>query len=368
MKPAFIDHPVFRQDAWNRLHPLAYSRQRAVRDLVRSLDWLDDDAALVPDLPGKAVLTRLHDPNYVDALEAAVASGQVSSEDRERYGFGTMENPIFPGLFDRARATVGGAMLAAKVALDGRVAFHPAGGTHHGQPDRASGFCYFNDPAFAVLALLDAGLTRVLYLDIDAHHGDGVFAAYASDARVACASLHEVERWPYTGAEDEQDARTLNVPLPRRINDDEFLALFDKVVMPFARRFDPQAVVVTCGADGLAGDPLSHMELSNHTLWRATQDACELAPAAVVLGGGGYNPWTTVRCWAGLWGALCGFDMPNTLPPAAQALLAGFESDLVDEDEVEPHWLAALVDPSSPGAVRPEVGQLIARLRQVHSL
>src|SRR5207344_3103305 len=106
--------------------------------------------------------------------------GNVNAEERTRYGLGTMENPLFPGLFERAATSVGGSILAAQLALEGRVAFHPAGGTHHGRPGRASGFCYFNDPVFAVLTLLRAGLERVLYVDLDAHHGDGVQDAFAA--------------------------------------------------------------------------------------------------------------------------------------------------------------------------------------------
>lgn len=368
MSARFIDHPVFSQDAWNSLHPLAYSRQQAVRELARAMGWLDDAAIRIPELPGKAILTRFHDADYVDALEHAVATGKVRTDMRERYGFGTMENPIFPGLWDRARATVGGALLAVELALEGHLAFHPAGGTHHGKKGRASGFCYFNDPVFAVLGLLDAGLKRVLYVDIDAHHGDGVFDAFADDPRVACVSTHEMARWPHTGGLDDQSERVLNVPTPRAVNDIEYAMIAEQLLLPFCRRFAPQAVVITCGADALAGDPLSKMRLGNQTLWQTVMDLCALSAATVILGGGGYNPWTTTRCWAGLWGKLCDLDIQKGLPPAATKLLAGFESDLIDEDEIEPHWLSSLLDPLSDDEVRPETTELIERLRRVHSL
>src|SRR5690606_37637711 len=124
-------------------------------------------------------------------------------------------NPLFPGLFERAATSVGGSILAARLALEGRIAYHPAGGTHHGRPDRASGFCYFNDPAFAILALLEAGLERVLYVDLDAHHGDGVQDAFAADERVHTVSIHEAGRWPGTGAaSDTGDGRACNLPVP----------------------------------------------------------------------------------------------------------------------------------------------------------
>ncbi len=311
-------------------------------------------------------LRRLHAAPYVGALKAASERGSVTRHERETYRFGTMENPIFAGLFERAASTVGGSMLAAQLALEGKVAFHPAGGTHHGRPDRASGFCYFNDPAFAILAFLDAGLERVLYVDVDAHHGDGVFDAFVGDARVACVSIHEEDRWPNTGTLGEQGERALNVPVPERVTDSEYAAAMRQLVMPFAERFDPKAIVITCGADALHGDPLSHMELSNRALWSAVLDLCALDLPTVVLGGGGYNPWTTVRCWAGLWGVLSGREFPETLPDEALTLLAGFESDLVDEDELEPYWLDRLADPPHVSSVRPEVAERLAALASVH--
>jgi acetoin utilization protein AcuC len=312
------------------------------------------------------VLTRLHDCDYVEALKAASARGAVTAAERERYRFGTMENPIFPGLYERASATVGGSMLAVKLALDGAIAFHPAGGTHHGKPDQASGFCYFNDPAFAILAFLDAGIQRVAYVDVDAHHGDGVFDAFASDERVCCVSIHEDNRWPHTGTIAQQSPRSLNVPVPFGINDSEYDAIMARLVLPVIERFAPQALVVTCGADALHGDPLSKMELSNGALWRTVLQLCQRADAAVVVGGGGYNPWTTTRCWAGLWGVLAGHDIPDTLPEPALALLAGFESDLVEEDEIEPYWLTTLLDPPRPGPIREAIEGLITELARVH--
>lgn len=315
-----------------------------------------------------ATLRRVHDGAYLQALNAASDQGSVSAEWRERYNFGTMENPIFPHVFERAATTVGGSILSAQLALEGNVVFHPAGGTHHGRPDRASGFCYFNDPVFALLTFLDAGLERVLYVDVDAHHGDGVFDYFADEERVACVSLHESDRWPYTGLLVEQSARTLNVPVPQGTNDSEYELAWRKLVMPFIERLDPQAIVITCGADALAGDPLSKMALSNNALWHAVLELCALPAASVVLGGGGYNPWTTVRCWAGLWGNLSGGDWAAPLPDAALAILSGFESDLVDEDELEPHWLDRLDDPLQDASAREEIATLVEHLRGVHRL
>jgi acetoin utilization protein AcuC len=137
-----------------------------------------------------------------------------------------------------------------------------------------------------------------------------------------------------------------------------------EIVLPLADGFKPQAVVVTCGADGLAGDPLSGMMLSNTGLWQAVEKLVSLTPRTVVLGGGGYNPWTVVRCWSGLWGRLAGLEFPSRLPPPALDLLAGLECDLVDEEDVLDSWLTTLADVPETVPVRPVVRELAAQLRR----
>jgi acetoin utilization protein AcuC len=360
VRPYLVTHDIFRRPAFGRHHPLATGRQAAVMDLIEALGWRDPTLIRVPEIPGRAVLERFHARDYLDALEAADAAGRATAEMRQRYNLGTMECPVFPGMWDRARTTVGGSMLAAELVLDGGIAFHPTGGTHHGMPGRASGFCYLNDPVFAVQRLLDAGLTRVMHVDLDAHHGDGVEAAFANDPRVRLVSIHEEGRWPGTGrVTDTLGGRAVNVPVPREINDTEYALVLEWLVAPFVRRVAPEAVVVLLGADGLAGDPLSAMRLSNGALWTACRDMIALVPRAVILGGGGYNPWTTARLWTGMWGLLAGHDIGGALPEQAQAVLARLECDLVDDEDRDPAWLTTLVDAPNAGSIRPEVAALV---------
>jgi acetoin utilization protein AcuC len=286
---------------------------------------------------------------------------------RERYGFGSFENPLFPGVFERAATAVGGSLLAAELALEGRVVFHPAGGTHHGRRDRASGFCFFNDPVFAIRRLLDGGATRVLYLDLDAHHGDGVQQAFLDEPRVRTVSIHERGRWPHTGdADDTGHGYARNLPVPAGFNDSELAFLMDEVVLPLARRFDPEAVVVTCGTDALAGDPLSAMALSNVALWDAVERGIGPSLPAVVLGGGGYNPWTLARCWTGLWGRLSRRQVPMELPEPAQLILRSLACDLVEDEDVDPVWFSTLADAPRPGPVREAVKSLASIGRALH--
>ena len=362
----FITHPVFRRPGFGRHHPLSTSRQAALLEVCETLGWLPPERQRIAPLADRPLLERFHAPHYLDALEAACESMTASPEVRERYNIGTMECPLFEGLWERACASVGGSVLAARLALDGVVTFHPGGGTHHGRPDRASGFCFFNDPVFAIQTLLDGGIKRLLYVDLDAHHGDGVQDAFAEDERVFFFSIHEAGRWPGTGAlDDSLDGRACNVPVPRGVTDAEYKLVVETLLTPMLQRVCPEAVVVTLGADALAGDPLSAMQLSNRTLWVATELCVAHAAAAVVLGGGGYNPWTTARLWAGMWARLSGQTIPPTLPHAARITLSTLTCDLVDDEDREPHWTSTIADPQSREsvAVRQQMLDIVARCR-----
>jgi acetoin utilization protein AcuC len=352
-RPLYIGSDVYRRAAFGSNHPLNIVRHSAVLDVVRMMGWLRDEDFVSTGPAPIARLLEFHDPDYVEALQYAESEGRVSPEIRRRYHIGTLENPLFEGLFERAATTVAGSIRAAEIASEGRTAFHPSGGTHHGRPDRASGFCYFNDPVFAIRTLLGNGQGRVLYVDLDAHHGDGVEAAFAEEPRVMTISVHEADRWPYTGAAgDRLHGNARNLPVPRGFNDTEFAYLLDNAILPLKERFEPDAVVLCCGADCLAGDPLSGMMLSNLALWDAVDRLVRPGEPGVVLGGGGYNPWTVTRYWAGLWARLNGYEIPPALPADVIDYMQTMDCDLVDEDEVESAWLTTMADCPYPGPVR----------------
>ena len=363
MQPAFISSDIYRATGYSGNHPLAIQRVGTVMTLAEQLGWfgpktpyLESPRACLDDI------LRFHDRGYVSAMLRAEAAGKVTPEARAAYNIGTLENPVFKGLFLRASTSVGGSMLAAQHALAHGLAYHPAGGTHHGLPDRANGFCFFNDPVFAILTLLDAGLSRVLYIDLDAHHGDGVEAAFAAEPRVMTISMHEEKRWPFTGLlTDRAGGNARNLPVPREMNDSEFDYLIENAVLPLAEGFSPEAVVLTCGADPLKGDPLSSLALSNRALIDAILRLTKLAPATVVLGGGGYNPWTVARFWTALWGRLAGHRMPERLPSGALQLLKGLDCDLVEEEDREAAWMTSLLDAErNDGPVRDRFRQIAA--------
>lgn len=206
----------------------------------------------------------------------------------------------------------------------------------------------------------------MLYIDLDAHHGDGVEAAFAGDERVFLISVHEQNRWPFTGKlDDRAGGNARNLPVPREMNDSEMDFVMREAVLPLARRFAPEALVITCGADPLLGDPLSSLALSNSCLWDAVMALTRLVPAAVVLGGGGYNPWTVARCWAGLWGRIAGKAMPDRLPPESIAYLKGLQCDLLDDEEdMLPFWTETLIDPRNEGQIRDSFRAIVSAVLQ----
>ena len=362
----FVSAELYRQTGYRGNHPLAIPRIGTVLTLCEQLGWLAANgphAYVASPQASEAQLCQFHHPDYVAAVRQADVQRSVQPDRREQFGLGGMENPVFEGMYQRASTAVGGSILAGQLAARGGVAYHPSGGTHHAMPARASGFCYFNDPVFAVLSLLQQGVSRVAYIDLDAHHGDGVEAAFVDDPRVLTFSVHEQDRWPGTGRlQDRGRGNTFNLPVPGALNDSEFDYLVQHALLPVVRAFAPEAVVLTCGADALAGDPLSSMALSNRCLIDASMRLIDSAPAAVVLGGGGYNPWTLARYWTALWGRIAGHAVPDRLPAACVETLAALRCDLIDNDEVNPDWLHTLLDARHDGAVRDEVRRDVASL------
>ncbi len=365
--PLFIGGEIYRRSSYGARHPLAIPRVSTTIDLVRAMGWLADDAYIDSPRATMGQLTRFHDPAYVAALIEAEEHQTLAPEQLTRFNLGKLENPIFPEIFSRPATACGGSLLAAEILAGSdrpRIVYHPAGGTHHGRPNRASGFCYLNDPVLAILRLIDRGVARIAYVDLDAHHGDGVEAAFADEPRVLTVSVHEAGRWPFTGQAGTGLGRALNLPVPADFQDDELAEVMARAVLPSVAGFAPGVVVVQCGADALADDPLSRLALSNRGLWRAVADLRrlaidELGAGLLVLGGGGYNPWSVARCWAGVWAVLTGRDPAVTPTPAARRVLAALTWHRAAGRNPPAHWRDSLADPPATGPVRPAVTAVV---------
>ena len=320
------------------------------------MGWLDESQFRTAPMADLDAVLRFHDPAYVDALRRAEETQSVSDADRERFRIGAEGNPVYAEIYRRPMTSAGGVMLACRLALEGGIVHCPGGGTHHGRPARASGFCYLNDPVLGLLTWLESGLDNIVYLDIDAHHGDGVQDAFHDDDRVLTISVHEAGRWPFSGkVEDRAGGAARNLPVPAGFNDSEMRWVMEQAVLPLIRERRPQAIFLQCGADSLEEDPLAKLSLSNNAYFAAAAALMDLAPRLVVTGGGGYNPYTVGRCWAGVWAVLNGIHIPDRTTPAAEAVLRALVYNRAAGRNPPAHWFTTIRDEPRDGVVRDDV-------------
>ena len=361
MRPRYIGSEIYRRSSYGPKHPLAVPRVSVCTDLVRAMGWLDAGQFVEAPLADDALLHRFHTPDYIAALKQAEADQAVSDAVRARHVLGAAGNPVFREMFRRPATSAGGVALACRLVRDGGIVHCPGGGTHHGRPDRASGFCYLNDSVLGITEWLAAGLTRIVYLDIDAHHGDGVQDAFHDDDRVLTISVHEAGRWPHTGlADDRAGGMARNFPVPQGFNDSEMRWLLHEAILPLIDRFAPQAIMLQAGADGLEEDPQARLSLSNNAHFQVVAAVMQLAPRLVVTGGGGYNPFSAGRCWAGIWAVLNGIAIADRTSDAAASVLEDLRYHAPVPRMVPPHWIATMRDVPREGMVREAVRHLAA--------
>lgn len=342
-KATFIGAAQYRRKSYGANHPLAIPRVSLTFDLINSYGALTGEEYLIARKAADFELEWFHTRDYVEAIKRVEALGRVNNEIRRRHALGTLENPYFDGMYSIPCTATGASIQAAEQVIAGRVAFNPAGGMHHARPDCAQGFCYFNDPVLAVMRLRRHGW-RVMYIDIDAHHGDGVELAFCDDAGVMTLSLHMDTRYAYpfkggrvADAGSEKNAyATINVPLPRGLGDAGYHEIFSDVFSAALRRFGPDAIVLQAGTDALFADPLGKFSLSTQAFLGVTEMICNHAPKhadgtprLLVTGGGGYHPLLLARAWTGLWAILSGRILPDAIPAdGARALRdAGWDAD-----------------------------------------
>lgn len=355
-KPVFIGAQIYRAASYSPRHPLAIPRVPTVTDLCAALGWLPAEQYRSSPRAKPLALQAFHTRAYIAALQAAEETQMVSEQTRLRHGLNTLSNPVHPYMFRRPATSVGGVLYGAALIANGGVAYVPGGGTHHGMPDRANGFCYLNDPVLAILSLQAQGLQRIVYVDIDAHHCDGVEAAFQAADGVRLISVHEENRWPFTGAlADTAKGSAFNLPVPRDLNDTEYDLILERFILPAVEQFRPDALVLQCGADALLEDPLSRLALSNASHWKTVAALRPLCDRYLVLGGGGYNPWSVARCWAGVWAILNNAEIPDLLPEEGQAVLAPLRWNRKPGFIPPERWLRTLRDPIRGGQIRDEI-------------
>ncbi len=319
-----FDERLARYD-FGPTHPLRPERVTRSIDLMREHDLLGSGGfdVAAPEPATRKDLERVHDSAYVDAVASASTTPFASPLGR---GLGDGDTPAFAGMHEAASLVAGASITAVSAVISGAAerALSIAGGLHHAHRDRAAGFCVYNDPAVAVAWALDHRPSmRIAYIDIDAHHGDGVQEAFYEDPRVLTVSIHETGRalYPGTGFPDERGAgaglgTALNVPLPPYASDACYRLAFDAVVAPVVRDFAPHLIVSQNGADALHHDPLTSLGLTlGGYAWLVegisalSDEVCE--GHLVALGGGGYA-WESAVPKA--WTLLAGSLLRRTLP------------------------------------------------------
>lgn len=362
--PLFIGSDIYRGSSYGTRHPLRVPRVSTVMDLARALGWLPPERFRTSPRAKPGALESWHHPAYIAALQAAEALGEATEEMRARFHLGTLSNPVFPEVYRRPATGAGGVMLAAELLARSPGVIHvPGGGTHHGLPDRANGFCYLNDVVLGIKVLQRAGMSRVAYVDLDAHHSDGVELAFAGDPGVRMISVHEEGRWPFTGRlEETAGGSAFNLPVPKGYNDSEARAVLHDLILPRVQAFQPEALVLQCGADSLLEDPLSRLALSNRAYLEAVQALLPLSPRVLVLGGGGYNPWSVGRLWTAIWGLVAGRELPDRLPAPAAEVLHSLSWNGGGRPAPGPELTTTLLDTPREGPVRAEIRDRLALL------
>jgi acetoin utilization protein AcuC len=308
-------------------HPLHPIRLALTVDLSRALGVLDAPAVtvLAPEPADDDLLRLVHTPEYL----AAVRGAPEHAAEAVRHGMGTPDNPIFPRMHEAAALLTGGSVLAARRLLSGDAqhAANIGGGLHHAMPDRASGFCVYNDPAVAIAWMLEQGIERIAYVDVDVHHGDGVQYAFYDDPRVLTVSLHQhpMTLFPGTGyphevGEGDAAGTAVNVALPPGTDDAGWLRAFDAVVPGVLRAFRPQVLVTQSGCDSHRDDPLADLALtidgqraSYAALHALAHELC--GGKWLLLGGGGYG---LIRCVPRAWTHLLAEAAGVPVAPAAE--------------------------------------------------
>lgn len=304
--------PALARYGFGRSHPFGPDRQEAWwREMTRR--GLHERVEVVaPSVAGRDAVEAFHTAAYIDKVErlSAAGGGMLDKGD----------TPAFPGVFEVGSTVVGTALDVAERVMTRRVerGFVGIGGLHHARRDTAAGFCVFNDCGAVIEALLGQhGLSRVAYVDIDAHHGDGVYYDFVDDPRVAFADIHQDGRtlYPGTGHAFEvgkglAEGTKLNVPLPPGADDGDFERVWP-AVLAHLRELAPEFIILQCGADSIAGDPITQMAFTASVHGRAAASLCALADETaggriLGLGGGGYNRTNLALGWTNVVEAFLG--------------------------------------------------------------
>ncbi|MRG87724.1 acetoin utilization protein AcuC [Salinibacillus xinjiangensis] len=312
---AFVYSDQYAKYHFHADHPFNQKRVQLTYELLKDTGFLTDDQIIQPRMATDEDLSLIHDEKYIEAVKLA-NKGKLSSKKGLEFGLGTEDTPIFNCMHEAASLIVGGSLQAVDAVLQGEVkhALNLGGGLHHGFQRKASGFCIYNDGAIAIQYIRKFYNLRVLYVDTDAHHGDGVQWAFYDDPDVCTLSIHETGRYlfPGTGNVNERGLKegygySFNIPIDAFTEDESFLEVYEKALRQIVEYFKPDVIVSQNGADAHVYDPLTHLCGSMQIYEAIPKLAHELAHEYchgkwIAIGGGGYDIWRVVpRAWAQIW-------------------------------------------------------------------
>lgn len=321
-RTALIYSPLFGSYSYGEDHPFKLQRYRLTHDLMNAYGLLSLPQMRIHSCRpvDEELVLSFHSPAYIRRLKEFSASSEPRADFV--YGLGDADCPVFPGLYDCAALGAGATFEAARLVEEEGydIAFNLAGGWHHAHRSRASGFSYLNDAVLAINWLVGRG-RRVAYLDIDAHHGDGVQEGFYDSDRVLTISLHEsgIYFFPGTGFENETGTGrgkgySVNLPLLAHTDDALYMKAFDEVAYPLLAAFNPDVIVTQIGADTFRTDPLTRLEITTHSYGYILRKLRALRIPWVALGGGGYDLMNTARAWTLAWAIMNGVELNPRLP------------------------------------------------------
>ena len=331
---------TFQQYDFGPTHPLKPTRLKLTYELMKAIGLLSAENVNVisPREASREELLLFHHEDYVRLVKrmSELGTGYLDMGD----------TPAFKSCYEASALATGASLTAVDSVMSGKVthAINIAGGLHHAHPDRASGFCIFNDPAISIAYLKKKyGLERILYLDVDAHHGDGVMYGFYSDPGVLDIDFHEDGRhlFPGTGSthevgEGKAVGLKINVPLSPFADDETYLELFKKIVPPVVSKYRPQMLLLQCGADSHANDLLAHLQITTRTYREVVQAVHSMAHEVadghmVVFGGGGYNVANVARTWTAAACILANYQSPETTPNSWRKMFEGLVGEKAPE-------------------------------------
>lgn len=315
---AFVYADEYISYRFNEEHPFNQIRVTMTKDLLEKADFLSPDQIIAPRYATESEIALIHDLDYINAVKKA-GTNSLSEEESFYYGLGTEDTPAFSGMHEASSLLVGGTLTAVDTVMQSKAehALNLGGGLHHGFAKKASGFCIYNDGAIAIKYLREKYNLRVLYIDTDAHHGDGVQATFYDDPDVCTLSIHETGRYlfPGTGNTSERGVKqgygySFNFPIDAFTEDESFLEIYENAIKEISAYFKPEIIVTQNGADAHCYDPLTHLSSTMKIYEQIPIIAHEIAHQYcdgkwIALGGGGYDIWRVVpRAWAQVWNVM----------------------------------------------------------------